>query len=112
MKIRMQSTQWEQRSQALPWMEPDFAKSRAASSLQRLTESEEEQTRYAFWDFPMHLCDVQVERLSDFPMLDAVETFAEFPNDSSAVSRAVSGLRSNLGGFLTPFDLLIAINVA
>jgi hypothetical protein len=32
----------------------------------------------AFWHFSMQLCDLQVERRSDFLALDALETFVEF----------------------------------
>jgi hypothetical protein len=60
-----------------------------------------------FWNFSMQLCDLHVERASDFPALEAVETFAEFRNYSSAVGRVSSGLRMGLLGLSTHSDDLI-----
>jgi hypothetical protein len=41
----------------------------------------------AFWNFSMKICDLQVKAPSHFPILDAVETFFEFRDCSSAVSQ-------------------------
>jgi hypothetical protein len=57
-----------------------------------------------FWDFSMQLCDLQIERLSDFPTLDAVESFAEFRDYSAAVVRLRSGLWADGLVFLTHSD--------